>query len=103
MTTATATFDVLPQSPLRLAALFQRAGKTRTLGVIVLLMLVTASMDWGVGTNVSMGMLYMLPLMIAAVVFRTSTVVALSVVCATLSVFFYHPTPALQTTLHFFF
>jgi hypothetical protein len=103
MNTTMETLDVLTPGSPRIADLFQRAGKAKILSLIIVLMARTAAADWWAGTQVSMGVRYVLPIMMAATVFRPSAVVLLSVVCAVLGLRFYRPDSTLETTLHFFF
>ena len=98
-----ATFDHFSPRALRLVTWLQRAGKSRTLLLTLFLILATALADRQVGTEISMGLLYVLPVMVAAAVFPPPVIVALSGVCAALGVVFYHPRPPTQTALHFLF
>jgi signal transduction histidine kinase len=84
-----------------MVALFQRVGPVRVSLVIGLLIATTAAADWRAGIQVSMGPLYVVPVMMAAAIFPPATVVALSALCAVLGVLFYHPSSSLQTGLHF--
>jgi PAS domain S-box-containing protein len=103
MSTPLAPFDDLNPRPLRLVRWLQRTGKARTLCLTLVLILGTALADWKVGTEISMGLLYVLPVMVAAAVFPPSVIAALSGVCAMLGVVFYHAGPPMQTALHFLF
>src|SRR5258706_1441519 len=103
MSHPTATPDVFILGLLRLTGFSQRVGTTCTLIVIILLMLGAAFTDWRAGTEVSTGLLYVIPLAVGATVFRPATVAIQSGICAALGVVFYHPESDLQTTLHFFF
>jgi two-component system sensor kinase FixL len=70
-----------------------------SLGLVVL----TALADRAIGTRASLGLLYMLPMIVAALVLSRIQVVGLAVVCALLRARFDLPAPQLETLLRFLF
>ena len=52
-----------------------KAGKPKILAIALALLLLTASLDWLVGKNVSVAALYILPVMAAAIVVRPLEIV----------------------------
>ncbi|HEY4364643.1 MAG TPA: ATP-binding protein [Bryobacteraceae bacterium] len=103
MSNPVASFEDFSPRALRLVTWLQHAGRRRTLVLTLFLILATATADWRVGTEISMGLLYILPVMVAAAVLPPPIIVVLSGICATLGVVFYHPRPPMQTALHFLF
>ena len=87
----------------KLISICLKAGKIKVLVATAALVLMIAFGDWAVGRNVSIGPLYILPMMLAAVVWRPHETAALAIVCAFLRSFF--DTPALpgEIVLRFVF
>ncbi len=82
---------------------FLRAGKTKILAAVGCLIAVIAVTDWGVGNSFSLGVLYILPMMLGALVLRRSETAVLAVFCALLRSRFDTPSTQLEAVLRFVF
>src|SRR5579862_2968852 len=82
---------------------FLRAGKTKMLAVVAWLIALIAVMDWGVGNTVSLGVLYILPMMLGALVLRPYETAALALVCALLRSRFDVPSTHVEAALRLVF
>src|ERR1700719_2423313 len=80
-----------------------RAGKANVFAVIVTLVGVIAFIDWVVGNSVSLGVLYILPMMLSAVVFRPFESALLAFLCAYLRARFDTPGSQVEVILRFIF
>ena len=61
---------------------FLRAGKIKVLSATVAMIVLIAFADWYVGARVSLGVLYVLPMMVAATVLVPLETVALAFLCS---------------------
>ena len=89
--------------PGALIGLCLRAGKIKVLGVAAGLMLVIAAADWSVGNTFSLGVLYIIPMMLGAVVLRRSESFVLAILCAFLKSLFDTPGSRAEVSLRFAF
>src|ERR1051326_8944649 len=84
-------------------ALLLKAGKTRILAGVVCLVVATAVLDWLIGETFSLGILYILPMMLGALVLRWWQTALLALVCAFLRYLFDVPSSAAESVLRFLF
>ncbi|MEO8367605.1 MAG: ATP-binding protein [Candidatus Solibacter sp.] len=104
MSTTVVAMDLLPRSRLdRMVAFCLDAGRPQVLAVSGLMIAGIAVADWEVGLDISLGILYILPMVLAAVVLTPRSIIGLAVVCATLRRLFENPHSSLETTLRFAF
>src|ERR1700720_2774512 len=82
---------------------FFRLGKTKVLLVTAGLVLLVAVIDWSVGNTISLGVLYILPMMLGALVLRWGETAALAVFCAFLRACFDVPSTRVEVVLRFIF
>jgi PAS domain S-box-containing protein len=82
---------------------FLRAGKTKVLLVTGGLIVLIATADWAVGNTVSLGVLYILPTMLGALVLRPGETAAMAIFCALLRARFDVPSSWAETALRFVF
>jgi PAS domain S-box-containing protein len=82
---------------------FLRAGKTKVLLVNAALVTVIAITDWAVGNTVSLGVLYILPMMLGALVLRPAETAALAISCALLRARFDVPSSGTEMAFRFIF
>src|SRR5437016_1949364 len=80
-----------------------RAGLPKILSVVVGLMVLIAIADWAVGDRGSLGVLYILPMMIGALVLGPLETLLLAAVSAFLRAWFDTPAPQGETILRFAF
>jgi signal transduction histidine kinase len=80
-----------------------RAGRGKVLAAVACLIAVTAVADWAVGNTFSLGILYILPMMLGALVLRRSEAAVLALFCAFLRSRFDTPSTALEAALRFVF
>jgi PAS domain S-box-containing protein len=80
-----------------------RVPKLRLLGIAALMIGGIALADWEIGLAVSLGALYILPMMLAAVWLRPKGIVALAALCAVLRCLFDQAGSPLETSLRFCF
>jgi len=80
-----------------------RAGKANVFAVTITLVAVIAFIDWVVGNSVSLGVLYILPMMLSAVVFRPYESALLAFLCAYLRARFDTPGSHAEVILRFIF
>ena len=94
----------LAESYLRevIAALLS-AGKVRVLSVSFAAIALIAVADWRVGSRASLGLLYIVPMMLAATVLGPRQTAALAVLCSFLRALFDLPSPHLEVLLRFVF
>jgi two-component system, LuxR family, sensor kinase FixL len=99
------TEAALRSSPLERVVVFcLNAGRTPVLCLAVGMMAVIAFADWAIRLNLSLGVLYLFPMMLAATVLKPSEILSLAGVCAILRwLFDYSPTSAEETVLRFLF
>ena len=85
-------------------AFFLKAGRWRVLAAIAPLMAGIALADRAVGTRASLGLFYILPMVMGAVVLAPWQTALLALVCAALRAWFDLPTPPpLELLLRFLF
>jgi PAS domain S-box-containing protein len=73
----------------------------RALGIVIgLIIVVTAFADWRIGLDLSLGVFYLLPILVAAAVYSRPTILLLSLTCAILRIRFGAVTSPLETTLN---
>jgi signal transduction histidine kinase len=84
-------------------ALFLKAGKVKVLAVVVAMISLTAFADWYVGNTASLGVFYIIPMTIGAIVLAPIETVALAVICAFLRSCFDIPSPPVEVMLRFVF
>src|ERR1700674_5287523 len=82
---------------------FLEAGRTKALVVDLGLTTLIAFLDWSVGNTVSLGVLYILPMMLGALVTRWKGLAALAVLCAFLRSRFDVPSSEVEAILRFVF
>ena len=80
-----------------------RAGKRRVLTATAALVIVVAIADWAVGNTVSLGVLYMLPMILGAVILGPVEIVGLALICASLRARFDVPSSHAEAMLRFAF
>ena len=80
-----------------------RAGKVKVLSATLGLVLVVALADWAVGNTVSLGVLYILPMMLGAVILGPLETAGLALICASLRGRFDVPSSQAETMLRFAF
>jgi two-component system, LuxR family, sensor kinase FixL len=83
--------------------LYLKAGKIRTLAGIGALIVVIAVADWSVGNKVSLGVLYILPMMLGASVLNPLETAAAATLCAFLRARFDTPASRAEVMLRFVF
>jgi two-component system sensor kinase FixL len=84
-------------------ALLLRAGKVKILAATAILVALTALVDWAVGRNVSLAVLYILPMMLGAVVLRPLEIAFLALLCSYLRSLFDTPGSPAELALRFVF
>jgi two-component system sensor kinase FixL len=84
-------------------ATFLQAGKTRVLTATAGLIAIIALADWYIGNRASLGMFYIFPMMLGAVVLSPLETVLLAIGCSSLRTWFDIPTPQLEKFLRFLF
>jgi PAS domain S-box-containing protein len=84
-------------------ALFPGVGRARVLSAAGALIAIVAAADWYVGTRASLGLFYILPMMLGATVLGPSQIVAMALVCSVLRSLFDLPSPRLEILLRFLF
>src|SRR5579864_8147227 len=80
-----------------------KAGKIKILSAVGGLIVVIAVTDWAVGNTFSLGVLYILPMMLGALVLRRPETAMLAVFCAFLRSRFDTPSTELEAVLRFVF
>ena len=85
-------------------SIFLRWGRLRVLAIVGVLIVSIAVSDWAAGTRFSLGLLYMLPMMLAGIVLAPWQTVILALVCAVLRLLFDLPIPPpVELALRFIF
>ncbi len=79
------------------------AGTSRILTISFLMIGGTAFADWSVGLDVSLGILYVLPMVLAATVLSPRSIISLALICSILRGVFETPHSALEVMLRFAF
>src|SRR5689334_13681964 len=80
-----------------------RAGKTKIIAAVACLVAVIAITDWAVGNTFSLGVLYILPMILGALVLRWPETAVLAVLCAFLRSRFDVPSTNTEAILRFVF
>src|SRR5215471_18384424 len=80
-----------------------RIGKIPILITVAALIIVIAVSDWAVGNSFSLGLLYILPMMLAATALPRTETIVLGVFCAFLRACFDVPATQTETVLRFAF
>jgi two-component system sensor kinase FixL len=84
-------------------SVFLKSGKTRVLLISGCLVVLIAIADWAVGNTVSLGVLYILPTMLGALVLRPGETAAMAIFCALLRARFDVPSSRAEVALRFLF
>jgi len=87
----------------RMIAGFLRAGKMKVLSAMVPAIVLIAVADWYVGNRASLGLLYIVPMMMGATVLAPAETVALVFLCSFLRSLFDIPSPHIEMLLRFIF
>ena len=82
---------------------FLKAGKIKVLFLTAATILPIALADWYIGSRASLGVLYIVPMMMAATVLAPAGTVALAFLCSFLRSLFDLPSPHLEAMLRFIF
>src|ERR1700712_248863 len=85
----------------RIAALCSSAGKGRVLALAGVMIVIIAVSDWAIGINISLGVLYTIPIILTSFVLPTRHVLALAFVCAVFRMLFDSPGSVLEASLRF--
>lgn len=80
-----------------------RAGKAKILAAVGCTIALTAVADWAVGNSFSLGVLYILPMMLGALMLRRSEIAVLAAFCAFLRSRFDTPSTGIEAVLRFIF
>lgn len=80
-------------------AIILKAGKVKMLAAAAVMVLVTALSDWYVGNRASLGVFYILPMMLGATVLGPIETAGLAVLCAFLRSWFDIPSPPVEVLL----
>jgi two-component system, LuxR family, sensor kinase FixL len=83
--------------------LFVGSSRAKVLAATAALISVIAAADWHIGNRASLGLFYMLPMMLAATVLPPGLIVAMAVGCSVLRSMFDLPSPLLEVALRFIF
>jgi two-component system, LuxR family, sensor kinase FixL len=78
-------------------------GKLRVLSLVGMMMSSIAVADWAVGNRFSLGLLYILPTMLAAIVLAPWQIPIVALICSMLRLFFDVPSLPLEVVLRFIF
>lgn len=84
-------------------AFFLRADKGQVLSATAVVIALIAVSDWSIGTRASLGLLYILPMMMGATVVAPWQTAALALICSFLRSLFDLPSPPLEILLRFVF
>jgi two-component system sensor kinase FixL len=82
---------------------FLKAGKVKVLCATAATIVPIALADWYIGTRASLGVLYILPMMLAALALTPPQTVALAFLCSFLRSLFDLPSPHLEALMRFIF
>jgi two-component system sensor kinase FixL len=80
-----------------------RAGKLKVVTAAFAMIAMIAVADYAIGNRASLGLLYMLPMVVAATAFQPVFVVALALLCSALRSWFDTPAPQIEINLRFLF
>ncbi len=79
------------------------AGRTKVLPIVFLMIAAIAVADWEVGLDISLGILYIVPMALASIVLPAPWIMALALLCATFRRLFETPHPGIEGVLRFTF
>src|SRR5262245_12826393 len=79
------------------------AGRTKLLAASACIVVLVAFADWAVGNTFSLGVLYILPMILSALVLRWYETAALALLCAFLRSRFDVPSTSTEAVLRFVF
>jgi PAS domain S-box-containing protein len=85
----------------RIASACSGAGRMRTLAAAAVLIAAIAFADWRIGLNVSLGALYTLPMILAALALPARPLLGVALTCAVLRILFDNPDSPLEGSLRF--
>lgn len=77
--------------------------KSRIVALVAVLVCMIAVADWAVGNRMSLGVLYVLPMMLAALALTPVQLLLLAIVCSSLRSWFDLPSPNIEMLLRFIF
>ena len=89
--------------PKEAVAAFLGAGKSTILAVTAVAVALIATLDWHVGNTFSLGLLYIVPMVLGALVLRPAGIAAMALLCAFLRACFDVPSTHLELVLRFIF
>jgi C4-dicarboxylate-specific signal transduction histidine kinase len=84
-------------------ASFLQAGRAKVLAATGCLIVIIAVADWYVGNKASLGVFYILPMMLGGIVLSPVEVAVLALVCSLLRSWFDIPSPQIEKLLRFIF
>jgi two-component system sensor kinase FixL len=84
-------------------AVFLKAGRVKTLMAVGAMIASIAVADWAVGSRASLGVLYILPMMLGAIVLAPWQTTVLALICSSLRSWFDIPSPHIEMLLRFIF
>jgi len=84
-------------------AFLLRAGKVKMSAAIGVLVAITALADWSIGNTASLGLFYILPMMLGGTVLAPIETAGLAILCSALRTCFDVPSTALESSLRFVF
>src|SRR5437773_1699922 len=84
-------------------ATFLQAGKAKLLAVTGCMVALIALADWAIGNRASLGVFYILPMMLGAVVLSPLETAFLAAICSALKLWFDLPSPPLEMVIRFIF
>src|SRR4051794_11547575 len=79
------------------------AGNAKVLPIALAMIVTIAIADWQVGLDISLGFLYIVPMVLAAIVLRTRWLVFLAILCASLRGLLESPHSQVEAALRFVF
>jgi two-component system, LuxR family, sensor kinase FixL len=84
-------------------AAFLQAGRAKLLAVTSCMIALIAVADWAIGNRASLGVLYILPMTLGAVVLTPVETAFLAAICSALKLLFDLPSPPLEMVIRFVF
>jgi two-component system, LuxR family, sensor kinase FixL len=84
-------------------AVFLTAGRIKTLIAVAAMIALIAVADWSIGSRASLGVLYILPMMLGAIVLAPWQTTVLALICSSLRSWFDIPSPHIEMLLRFIF
>jgi len=89
--------------PRNIISVWLRVARSRMIPAIAILILLIAMADWKLGQRVSLGVLYIVPMMLGAPILGVSSTILLATLCAFLRAAFDTPSSDLEVVLRFAF